>query len=190
MRDFSPERSEDIEELITTYLSGETLTPEQSFELDSWIAASADNRTQLEQMRTAWRILGRRSIALPAFREADTAECLPRRSPIVGHISRWRRPAWVAAGVAAALVAIMVQRSVRTPEVEAARHFVAAPGQSSNVRLDDGTVVRLAPGSRLDVTAGSGGRDVRLTGQAFFAVTHQAGRAFRVHTLSGNVRVR
>lgn len=189
VRDFTPERPESIDEIITMYLSGDVMTPEQSFELDSWIAASADNRTQLEQMRTTWQTLGQRSVALPAFHEVDTSERLPRRSSVVGHISRWRRPVWVTAGLAAALVVFMLQRSVRTSELEGAQHFATTSGQTSNVRLDDGTVVRLAPGSRLDVTAGSGGRDVQLTGQAFFAVTHQAGRAFRVHTLSGDVKV-
>jgi transmembrane sensor len=189
VHDFTPEQSENIDEIITTYLSGDVLTPQQSFKLESWIAASAENRTQLDQMRATWQTLGQRSIALPAFHEADTSERLPRRSSVVGQISRWRTPAWVAAGLAAAFVAFMVQRSVWAPELQGAQHFATTSGQTSNVRLDDGTVIRLGPGSRLDVAAGSGGRDVRLTGQAFFAVTHQAGAPFRVHTLSGDVKV-
>jgi len=53
------------------------------------------------------------------------------------------------------------------------------PGQRETVTLADGTQFTLAPGSRLrlaaaDFRAGLG-RDVELTGEAYFAVAHDAG---------------
>jgi transmembrane sensor len=48
-----------------------------------------------------------------------------------------------------------------------------------SVALEDGTVVRLAPNSRLEFGQGSG-RTVNLTGRAFFAVAHRDGDPFRV----------
>src|SRR5690606_35539212 len=51
-----------------------------------------------------------------------------------------------------------------------------------DVTLDDGSVVVLAPDSRLTVlsASGAGSRDVELTGQAVFQVAHDATRPLRV----------
>jgi len=190
VHNFVPDKSENIDELLVALVSGDVLTAQQSMVLEAWKAASVDNRVRLEQMRATWNLLGQRSLALPEFRAIDVMARPPRRSAsVIGRIGDWRRPAWVAAGLAAALLVFAINRSTRPTERESVQHYAAVDGQASDIRLDDGTVVHMAPGSTLDVTHGSGGRDVRLTGQAFFAVTHQAGRPFRVHTSSGDIKV-
>src|SRR5690606_23329301 len=54
--------------------------------------------------------------------------------------------------------------------------------------LADGTVVRLAPSSRLRVLGGRT-REVSLEGRAFFAVTRMPGQPFRVHAAGATAAV-
>jgi transmembrane sensor len=56
---------------------------------------------------------------------------------------------------------------------------VTGVDESVSVALEDGTVVRLAPNSRLEFGQGSG-RTVDLTGRAFFAVARRDGDPFKV----------
>jgi transmembrane sensor len=64
---------------------------------------------------------------------------------------------------------------------------LAANGQRSTITLDEGTRITLNGGSRLRYTDGSAARDrdVYLDGEAFFEVTHNPSRVFRVHAGRG-----
>ena len=61
--------------------------------------------------------------------------------------------------------------------------------EMTTVQLGDGSVVRLAPSSRLRVTASDSAREVTLDGRAFFVVAKMPARPFIVHTTAGNARV-
>jgi ferric-dicitrate binding protein FerR (iron transport regulator) len=71
----------------------------------------------------------------------------------------------------------------QTAESFAQREFITGRAQQTDVRLPDGSVVTLAPESRLRIADdfGAQAREVHLTGQAAFQVTHDVQRAFRVH---------
>jgi transmembrane sensor len=56
-------------------------------------------------------------------------------------------------------------------------------------RLDDGSIVRLAPQSRLRVNPTAGTREVWLDGRAFFAVARDERRPFIVRTRAGDALV-
>ena len=79
-------------------------------------------------------------------------------------------------------------RSMRTNATMVER--VAANGQRTVITLDDGTRVTLNGGSRLRYPTGASqrDRDVYLEGEAFFEVTHDPRRAFRVHAGRGVVQ--
>ena len=64
------------------------------------------------------------------------------------------------------------------------REYVTAKGQRSEVTLIDGSRVSLSVDSRLRVPASYGmdARDVELEGEAFFVVSHDERRPFRVRT--------
>lgn len=62
-------------------------------------------------------------------------------------------------------------------------------GEMATVRLDDGSVVRLAPESRLRFTGGQDLQKVELDGQAFFVVAPQGERVFSVTTRLGETHV-
>ena len=104
---------------------------------------------------------------------------------------RWRRGvASAAAAVAVGVLGVIAYEALRAPVRTAARTYVTAERQRAEIRLTDGTRVRVAPGSRLRVGAefGADRRDVDLEGEAFFEVVHDARRPFTV--FAGNASAR
>jgi len=93
------------------------------------------------------------------------------------------------AGVAALVILSVLlfrvdsNRSSKLGEQE----FKAGSSENATVALGDGSVVRLAPNSRLRVVGN--GREVFLDGRAFFAVARMPGSPFRVSTAVGTVTV-
>ena len=76
----------------------------------------------------------------------------------------------------------------------AAREFATGPGETEMVRLGDGSVIRLGPDSRLATARPTNlpegaAREVTLDGEAFFAVTSDPARPFRVLTDAGTAQV-
>lgn len=67
--------------------------------------------------------------------------------------------------------------------------FVTGATDVVTAELGDGSVVRLAPRSRLRVLKTEGDREVWLDGQAFFAVAKQESHPFIVRTRMGTARV-
>jgi ferric-dicitrate binding protein FerR (iron transport regulator) len=67
--------------------------------------------------------------------------------------------------------------------------MVTAAGEMATVRLQDGTVVRLSPESRLRVRSDIGERTVAIEGKAFFAVAHDESTPFTIHSPGGEVQV-
>jgi len=67
--------------------------------------------------------------------------------------------------------------------------FVTDTAEMATARLDDGSVVRLAPRSRLRVSHAAHVRESWLDGEAYFAVAHDKARPFRVRTRAGTVEV-
>jgi ferric-dicitrate binding protein FerR (iron transport regulator) len=59
----------------------------------------------------------------------------------------------------------------------------------ATIQLSDGTVVRLAPNSRLGFALRPTAREATLEGRAFFSVAKIPGRPFRVHTRLGEATV-
>lgn len=67
--------------------------------------------------------------------------------------------------------------------------YVTDPGEVRSIRLWDGSIVTLAPGTRLRVLYAEGHRTVSLPeGEAFFKVTHDASRPFEVRVAGSVVR--
>lgn len=62
------------------------------------------------------------------------------------------------------------------------RAFVTAPRERAEIRLSDGTRIRMAPETKLRIASDFGidRRDVYLEGEAFFEVTHDVRRPFTV----------
>ena len=131
----------------------------------------------------AWtRLRSRIDVGQPA---ADA----PRLASAIRPHERRAWPRWLAA--AAALVAVGAGTYVTlgsrhrdsSSDVAFANEIVTPNGARQTITLGDGSRVTLNAGSRLRWAADFGARtrDVYLDGEAYFAVTHDATRPFRVH---------
>jgi len=71
-----------------------------------------------------------------------------------------------------------------------AQHFETGRGQQREIRLADGSMLRLNGATRIDVRLAADRRDVRLVaGEAFFDVAHDPARPFIVHAGASEARV-
>ena len=112
----------------------------------------------------------------------DELAKLPIISPAAGHVPVWQRPMLRRAAALATVIGVTaIWRSTMTsPAVPSS--YVTATGASRDIRLPDGTTVRLGPASTIELAAGFGkdNRHLTLHGEAWFTVTHDAARPFAI----------
>jgi transmembrane sensor len=169
-------------ELLDRYLGGEC-TPEERDRFEQRLATDPQQREFVEGLRLA----GARLPPMPTLVPITTTR--HRHDGNVRTHRRWRGLA-VAAGLVLAMVARVTTRSrlgiLHMARDRSALHTVSTrPAQRAEVRLPDGSAVVLGPASalryRVPFASGEGGRDVMLSGEAYFGVVHDARRPFRVH---------
>lgn len=132
--------------------------------------------------------------------EARGGRLAARRGPERARLLRYG--GWAAAAAAAgfALWNILADSHARIADGgRPLQEFITASGETAMVRLEDGSVIRLGPESRLTTLAAAGGaqgrdlsaavRQVMLQGEAFFSVATNRERPFRVTTATGTARV-
>jgi len=196
-------------ELLGRYLAG-LCTPEEREAFERWVAADEARADLVAMMRRAWeasgtlppqldvdaawkRVSERVGIRPPADgHRAATEPSQPRILPFResrAHPRPQRRFARAAAAVVglavgAALWQLAVRPEPATDPFAAARTYTTRPGQRAELRLPDGTRVVLSVASTLRVpdSYGDRSRSVALEGEAYFEVTHDEARPFRVHT--------
>src|SRR5207247_1917000 len=129
---------------------------------------------------------------------AEAAGSSRRFEPRRGRSAARRKwPLWVAGALGAAMVgamAVVVGHPGAAPLATdmlgfGAQEFVTGATEAATIHLRDGTVVRLAPQSRLRLTGVPGVREVTLDGRAYFAVAKLAGRPFTVKSRGGQAVV-
>jgi transmembrane sensor len=131
-----------------------------------WCAADAMNLPAFEQMQRLWN----------AFPEARATTL--HRLPLADHLKYRNRLTALAASVVL-LLGVAGWFALRYSDD---RVFETAVGEQRRITLADGSRLDLAPDSLVGTRFTLARRDVRLVrGQAFFAVTHNALRAFIVH---------
>lgn len=189
-----------VDELILAALQAQ-LTPEQATRLGSWRRASPANEAHYQEMARLWELSCREDPLVS--RDAPVPSLSALRSRHGGRMSlvgggrraRWAR--WAsAAAVAAAAVLLLAVRGAERPAAPVAgaegfraSEFVTEQSEMVTASLADGSVVRLAPESRLRVTPAANRREVWLDGEAFFAVARDSARPFSVRTRAGSVEV-
>jgi len=194
------DRNRLIEPLIFASLKGES-TPSEEERLEAWRQAAAENEQLYQETVRLWEVMGgayqadqpgpppiaaelvRSAGVKPIARQSDTF------ATRYGH--RW----WVGAAAAAAAVLVvgLALREVRQRGKDrsqfGADEFVTGAGETATVSLRDGTVIRLAPSSRLVLASGSSSREISFQGRAYFAVARDEAHPFRIRTPAGDVSV-
>ncbi len=163
----------------------EGFEPEREKEFAAWRSADPRHDAALER---AARIMGRLAELAPQTNFAPVvalATSKPRHA---------RRLAWSALGLAAAAAVVLVGLRWRTEllSARAATASVAVADDTSVQRcvaLNDGSIVDLNVGARMETHFDAQARRVTLTtGEAHFQVAHQSNRPFLVQV--GRVTVR
>ena len=181
-----------MDEIIDREQRGEA-SPAELQELTEWRRASIANE---HEYRRLVRMLGVTRTLVSSLRSEppSAASVLGRRRDDAqsAQASRARWIPWlIAVGAAAAGVVagfVLPRASAPAPSWGVADVATGA-AEMTTVQLGDGSVVRLAPASRLRVIASDSAREVTLDGRAFFVVAKMPARPFVVHTAAGNARV-
>lgn len=189
-----------MDELIIRSLRGHTSASEERM-LADWRDRSAASARHYHDIHRLWRlggvlVDGAEDEPPPTIRELmrRVEEEVPAaRPPTRPAGSRGWRP-WLQRALQMAALFILgfaVRHTVfegGNPTALGVAEFVTGASETVTVTLGDGTLVRLAPESRLRLT-GAAEREVWLDGHAYFAVTTQEGHPFRVRTHAGDAVV-
>jgi len=186
-----------MEGLLYRYLTRRT-TGAEDREVYAWLEASEENRSLFFEVAAVWS--AHRTLASPAT--ADRCDAMVRRlNARIDADDAMRRPArftwrrWMSAAAAAAVIVIAVAAAwfagIRVSEAERFRTYSNHTGEVAVLHLEDGTQVWLQDGTELRyaVGKGDGERIVRLDGEAYFDVSHDARHPFVVETRELAIRV-
>ncbi len=181
------------DELILRSLQGET-SAEEERELLLWRRERPEDEQRYEQIARLWEMRGLLGGSLGVERVPTAAEIL-RHRPRVGEAARILRFASPSLRVAAALAVLLGGAGVvrhlvglrAGNEATGSVELVTGPGEMRSARLADGSVVHLAPDSRLTAQITPASRRAWLSGRAYFAVVHDPERPFKVATSAGEV---
>lgn len=189
-----------MDDLIIRSLQG-MLSEIEERRLQRWRASSPENEERYRELAQLWSVAPRPAPAgaIPPRPPRDLimqeAERRRRASAAAEHHSRRAAPGWLRRGAAIAASLALLAGGVRVLSVRyaegplGAAEFVTGSKETATVTLTDGTVVRLAPNSRLQLQNTAGGRDVWLEGRAYFAVESDSTRPFTVRTSAGDAIV-
>lgn len=193
-----------MDEFIIQILRGDA-TPSVTERVRRWRDESPENEAQFRSVARVWSLTepaaGREHsrpvdldvilMGAEARREAqDSVATIPisiarRRFTFGRHAAGWSVA--LAAGIAA--IALGIRMDVFTPGPRPTASYLAQASTPTTVSLDDGSFVKLAAGSRLEVWYSEDERRVSLHGRGFFAVAHQAGRPFIVESRGTETQV-
>ena len=189
-------------DLLVRYLAGDA-TPREAEAVEHWADADPEHARTLAALRQVLgpepHLVGQPDVDA-AWRALESR--LSTSTPPITIVREWppaRRPRFPLAGAAAAalLVAaggawwIATSRPAPRPVAEAHGPVVTTPrGQRLSLRLSDGTLVTLAPGTTLRLSPRYGARDrvVQLDGEGAFTVTHDSTRPFIVRAAQAETR--
>ena len=189
----SGEPTPSVDALIERALRGEASESELAW-LAAWRAASPENERlyrRTERLVAEARGLGADAAPVPRRPTAEdvvarVALARHRRGSAVRTVARWAP--WAAAAAAVLVAALDIGRPRGAGAGWTPAEVITGPSELATVKLGDGSVVRLAPASRLRVPGGRP-REVMLEGRAFFAVAEVDAQPFLVRTSAATAKV-
>lgn len=179
------EPNELMDDLLAKVLSGEA-TPEEQQQAETWLAGDATRREEFEAMKKIWMYSGTPS---PDFDTDKAWEKVSRKIGAGKKIIPFYRRKPFQYGMAAAL-ALLIALPFLLPYIngnavnDTIRTYAATDAMKQDT-LPDGSQVVLNSGTVLTTAAGfsnSNERRVKLKGEAFFNVAHNAERPFIIET--------
>lgn len=198
-----------INQLIIASLKSEANEAELR-ELEAWRKASAENERHYQRFIELWKLVegGDDVVVGPPPAVADIVGRDAAVGPEVVRLSprsrtapkalrsrTWRRR-WITAAAAVMILApaawtlkTLLIRPQAAPLALGADEFVTGSSQIATVGLRDGSVVRLAPSSRLQLSGTAEDREIALRGRAYFAIAPDETRPFRIRAEAGSVTV-
>ena len=201
-----------MDELLFRYLRKQT-TENENRSVDAWLNRSADAKRHLADLGRLIEA-GQAADLMVDPGDPPSVEQLIRKAEARGsRFAAHRRLArararfvhygrWAAAAAVAGFAlwnALADSAAHDMGGTRPSQEFITASGETAMVRLEDGSVIRLGPESRLTTTAATGGsagqspgplaRQVMLEGEAFFSVATNEEQPFRITTVSGTARV-
>lgn len=192
-----------MDELIARALSG-NLEPSEAVKLQKWRDMSDANERRYREFERLWElempaaVAGQQPLRPEVAAIMGEAERRRRTVPPMSRLPqqrerRWLRRTGTAVAVAAALLLglalpDLLDRVAPGDALQGTEVLAAGAGAATFV-LSDGTVIRLAPHSRVALAPESAGRGVRLQGRAFFSVASDSLSPFTITTRAGEAVV-
>ncbi|MCY3808043.1 MAG: FecR domain-containing protein [Gemmatimonadetes bacterium] len=197
-----------MDELLFRYLRGRT-TDDEDRSVDAWRKRSADADRTLSEMGRLIEAGRAAELAIDPGTPPSVEQVILRARARSFRPQAPRRPrrirflsygGWAAAAAAVGFALWSALADSAPPPLHgpsAPQEFLTASGETAMVRLEDGSVIRLGPGSRLattvhasspDESPSSFARQVTLNGEAFFAIATNEEQPFLVVTPAGTAR--
>lgn len=191
-----PPMDDDVAEAAAGWLvrlQGPDATADDWLAFEAWLAADPTHAEAYGRLEAFDADISDNAAALAEALDAPRAapRARPRRDLPIRPRGRLSRRVWTGVGAAvAASLAIAVVLYERAPPQAPATLYAAAPGQTRDVRLTDGTVLRLNAGSSVKVSFDRDARRVEMAdAEAAFDVTHDPKRPFLISVGDTQVRV-
>lgn len=194
-------------EIILKYLSG-SISWEEKAKFNTWLESDDKNRKlfslyeqiwnrqeredEAVNMKTAWDRISEKAGIKLTFKESK-ANIKPVQTP-KSHIN-FRYGYQILRYAAVLLVAVslifLFKKTTQTSQTPGQQQVLVQYGKQNNVILPDGSKVVLDAGSKLSFPKGFNGnlREVYLSGEAYFEVTHNQKKAFVVYANKGIITV-
>jgi transmembrane sensor len=192
------------EELLYRSATARTTAQEEQA-LADWLARSPEHEQRFRETIDVLRLAADADDELnfgPAPTADDILAARGGRSGVTkgrrGRARLWRAGILLAAATVAGLaIGLPLTQRLTDADPASATSSSAAFGsdefvtelQPATVGLRDGSVVRLAPDTRLRVHTRQDGREVSLVGRGYFAVAHDPVQPFTVHSDAGTITV-
>jgi len=193
--------------LIIKYLSG-SINREENDRLNKWLESDVKNKKLLSlfervwnthekegdkvNMQTAWNNVAKKAgIALP-FEETKISTIpvqIPKRQKVSPYGYQILR--YAAVFLLAVSLIFLFKKNTQTSVTPGQQQILVQYGKQNNIILPDGSKVILDAGSKLSFPKGFAGgvREVYLSGEAYFEVTHNPEKPFVIYANKGIVTV-
>ncbi len=165
--------------LLVKHINGELLNESDRIRVDEWLKASKENKSYYNSLKALWFSYELNDLHVTESRSnvwnriEERALTQEEKNKKTVHDFNWKRAISIAASIIVVVsIGITFYLYNRTDDTEFYK-FTADSGSRSKIELVDGTVVYLNSETELLVPKdfGENNRNVKLTGEAYFAVT-------------------